>query len=71
MLKKLKSNIDYGMFFASSKSSGCGFNTRSKLCETNMYALSKRRDLLVEGLCALGWHVEKPKSNDVCLGTIA
>ena len=31
----------------------------------------KRRDLLVEGLCALGWHVEKPKSNDVCLGTIA
>lgn len=62
MLKKLKSNIDYGMFLPVQKAAVAALTQDQSCVKQTCMQYQKRRDLLVEGLCALGWYVEKPKA---------
>ena len=62
MLKKLKSNIDYGMFLPVQKAALAALTQDQSCVKQTCMQYQKRRDLLVEGLCALGWYVEKPKA---------
>lgn len=62
MLKKLKSNIDYGMFLPVQKAAVAALTQDQTCVKETCMQYQKRRDLLVEGLCALGWNVEKPKA---------
>jgi LL-diaminopimelate aminotransferase len=61
-LGKLKSNLDSGAFLAIQQAAAAAL-TGSQDCVAEMMATyQQRRDLLVEGLRALGWPVEKPRA---------
>lgn len=61
-LARIKSYLDYGMFtpiqIASITALEGSQDCVTEIC--NRY--QDRRDVLVEGLCGAGWHVEKPKA---------
>ena len=59
-LEKLKSNVDSGAFLAIQEA-GAAALAGSQDCVERMRAIyQKRRDLLVDGLAGIGWHIPKP-----------
>jgi LL-diaminopimelate aminotransferase len=62
VLEKLKSNVDSGAFRAIQRAAAAAL-TGPQDCVEKMRAIyQKRRDLLVDGLNSIGWHVPKPKA---------
>ncbi|MDP3804338.1 MAG: LL-diaminopimelate aminotransferase [Candidatus Omnitrophota bacterium] len=61
-LAKVKSNIDSGVFFAIQKAGVAALENYDHHIRFVTKIYEARRDLLVDGLMALGWSVEKPKA---------
>lgn len=62
MIKSLKSNMDYGMFLPIQKAAVAALTGPQDCVKSTRLAYEKRRDILVEGLNAIGWKIEKPKA---------
>lgn len=60
MLKALKSNIDYGMFLPIQKAAIAALTGPQDCVQETRLAYERRRDVLVDGLNAIGWHMAKP-----------
>ena len=61
-LARMKSYLDYGMFTPIQVAAIAALEGPQE-CVTEIVATYKsRRDVLCEGLCAIGWQVEKPKA---------
>ena len=61
-LALLKSNMDYGMFLPVQQAAIAAITGEQSCVETTRLAYQARRDVLVEGLNALGWPVQKPQA---------
>ncbi len=61
-LKSLKSNMDYGMFLPIQKAAVAALTGPQDCVKSTRLAYEKRRDVLVDGLNAIGWQIEKPKA---------
>lgn len=62
-LNKLKSNLDSGAFLAIQEAATFALTTNTTAYLANLRAMYKRRrDLLVDGLNAAGWNVQKPRA---------
>jgi LL-diaminopimelate aminotransferase len=61
-LKSLKSNMDYGMFLPVQKAAVAALTGPQDCVKSTRLAYQKRRDVLVDGLNAIGWQIEKPKA---------
>ena len=61
-LKALKSNLDYGMFLAVQKAAVAALTGPQDCVEETRRAYQHRRDLLLDGLNTVGWHIEKPRA---------
>lgn len=59
-LNKMKSYVDSKQFSAISRAAGYALLYADNTRTLNLY--QKRRDILVEGLQAIGWQVQKPKA---------
>jgi LL-diaminopimelate aminotransferase len=59
-LKSLKSNLDYGMFLPIQKAAIAALDGPQDCVQDTRRAYERRRDVLVEGLNAIGWPMEKP-----------
>ena len=59
-IKTLKSNMDYGMFLPIQKGAIAAITGDQTCVETTRLAYQHRRDLLVDGCDAIGWHFDKP-----------
>jgi len=62
-LRRLKSNVDFGVFFAVQEAGIAALEGPQECVEENARAYQRRRDILVEGLAAAGWHMPKPKAS--------
>ncbi len=62
-LAHLKSYLDYGVFTPIQVASIIALESPYEIVEKNREIYRKRRDVLVEGLNRIGWHVEKPKGS--------
>ncbi|MCH4238805.1 MAG: aminotransferase class I/II-fold pyridoxal phosphate-dependent enzyme [Oscillospiraceae bacterium] len=60
MLKKLKSNMDYGMFLPIQNAAAEAITGEQSCVARTCAAYEKRRNLLCELFDKLGWHFEKP-----------
>lgn len=60
MLKALKSNIDYGMFLPIQKAAIAALTGPQDCVRETRLAYERRRNVLVEGLNAVGWPMRKP-----------
>jgi LL-diaminopimelate aminotransferase len=61
-LAKVKSNVDSGMFQALQEAGRAALSMDlSKFRASQMATYQRRRDLLCDGLNAMGWRIEKPK----------
>lgn len=60
MLKALKSNLDYGMFLPVQQAAIAALTGPQECVEQTRLIYQGRRDVLVEGLNAVGWSIEKP-----------
>lgn len=60
MLKSLKSNLDYGMFLPIQKAAVAALDGPQDCVTDARCAYENRRNVLVEGLNALGWPISKP-----------
>ncbi|OIO38444.1 MAG: LL-diaminopimelate aminotransferase [Candidatus Omnitrophica bacterium CG1_02_49_10] len=61
-LKKVKSNIDSGVFGAVQLAAIAAMKSDPSLMEETLKLYHSRRDILVEGLDDMGWSLEKPKA---------
>ena len=62
-LALIKSNIDYGVFLAVQEA-GIAALTGPQDCVANTARVyQRRRDVLVEGLAEIGWHIPKPSAS--------
>lgn len=61
-LKVLKSNMDYGMFVPIQQAAIAAITGDQSVVETTRKAYEHRRDVLCDGLNALGWEIEKPEA---------
>jgi alanine-synthesizing transaminase len=61
-LARIKSYMDYGMFTPIQVASVTALEGDQSCVEENRQAYRSRRDVLVNGLNALGWQVEPPKA---------
>lgn len=61
-LKMLKSNMDYGMFLPVQKAAVAAITGDQACVAATCAAYEHRRDILVDGLSAIGWKIEKPKA---------
>lgn len=59
-LKRLKSNLDYGMFLPVQKTAIAAITGGQSCVAENCAAYERRRDVLCGGLKRIGWDVEKP-----------
>lgn len=59
-LTRFKSNLDYGVFLPIQKAAIAALRNSAAFCRESRNIYQRRRDMLVDGLGALGWHVEKP-----------
>ena len=59
-VKKLKSNIDYGMFLPVQKAAIAALSLPRAVVEGTRLAYERRRNVLVEGLVSAGWQMDKP-----------
>ncbi|WP_378954694.1 aminotransferase class I/II-fold pyridoxal phosphate-dependent enzyme [Pelosinus sp. sgz500959] len=63
LLERLKSNFDYGIF-APLQSAAIAALTGPQDCVKETAATyQRRRDVIVDGFNAIGWHVERPKAS--------
>lgn len=62
MLRKLKSNIDYGMFLPIQKAAIAALTQDQSVVKETREQYQLRRDMLVEGFQALGWQVKPCKA---------
>ena len=62
MLKALKSNLDYGMFLPIQRAAVAALTGPQDCVETTRRAYEERRDVLVDGLNAIGWKIQKPQA---------
>ncbi|AZK48661.1 aminotransferase class I/II-fold pyridoxal phosphate-dependent enzyme [Paenibacillus lentus] len=61
-LKILKSNMDYGMFLPIQQAAIAAITGDQTGVETMRKAYEQRRDILCDGLNALGWAIDKPEA---------
>jgi alanine-synthesizing transaminase len=61
-LARMKSYLDYGMFTPIQVASIAALDGPQECVAEVVETYKKRRDVLCEGLNAIGWHVEKPKA---------
>jgi len=61
-LRKIKTNLDYGLFTAVQKAAITALNHKDGYIEGVRATYQKRRDIFVEGLNSLGWKVKKPQA---------
>jgi len=61
-VKLLKSNMDYGLFLPIQKAAIAALQSPKEVIDKTRSAYIKRRDALVDGLNAAGWHMDKPKA---------
>lgn len=57
-LRTLKSHVDYGMFLPFQKAAISALEGPQNCVEIVKNTYKKRRNLLVEGLCKIGWHID-------------
>jgi LL-diaminopimelate aminotransferase len=63
-LRKIKTNLDYGLFTAVQRAAITALTMDEKYYIEQVRATyQRRRDLLVEGLNSLGWNLKKPKGS--------
>ncbi|WP_155890997.1 LL-diaminopimelate aminotransferase [Ectobacillus panaciterrae] len=58
-IKHFKSNIDYGVFLPIQKAAIAALRNGAAFCEQNRMMYEHRRNVLAEGLCSIGWQVQK------------
>jgi LL-diaminopimelate aminotransferase len=63
VLGQLKSNLDYGVFGPIQKAAAAALTKGAAFCEESRQIYQARRDLLIDGLAAIGWEVERPKAS--------
>ncbi|MFA6431722.1 MAG: LL-diaminopimelate aminotransferase [Candidatus Margulisiibacteriota bacterium] len=59
-LRKIKTNLDYGLFTAVQKAAIVALTDNDNYIDGVRETYRKRRDLFVDGINALGWNVKKP-----------
>lgn len=62
-LAMVKSNIDYGVFCVVQEAGIAALEGPQDCVRENAMAYQRRRDILVDGLAAAGWHMPKPKAS--------
>ncbi|NBI30265.1 aminotransferase class I/II-fold pyridoxal phosphate-dependent enzyme [Chengkuizengella marina] len=62
-LKIIKSNIDYGVFIPVQKAAIAALEEDMNNNESVAIHYEKRRNLMVNGLADIGWHIKKPKAS--------
>lgn len=62
ILRKLKSNIDYGMFLPIQKAAIAALTQDQSIVKETRETYQKRRDRIVAGAAAAGWHIASCKS---------
>ncbi|MGC5773973.1 aminotransferase class I/II-fold pyridoxal phosphate-dependent enzyme [Paenibacillus pabuli] len=62
MLKKLKSNMDYGMFLPLQKAAIAAITGDQKDVDRVRAIYEERRNILCEGFSRLGWEIAKPEA---------
>lgn len=62
-LGRVKSNIDYGVFRVVQEAGIAALEGPQDYVEENAGAYQRRRDVLVDGLSAHGWHMPKPRAS--------
>lgn len=61
-LKTIKSNMDYGMFIPFQKAAITAIAGDQNCVNETRLAYEKRRDILCDGFCEIGWKMEKPEA---------
>ena len=61
-LTTLKSNMDYGMFLPIQKAAVAAITGDQSCVEVTRRAYERRRDLLCDGMNAIGWRMDKPQA---------
>ncbi|MBR4904741.1 MAG: aminotransferase class I/II-fold pyridoxal phosphate-dependent enzyme [Selenomonadaceae bacterium] len=61
-VKLLKSNIDYGLFLPIQKAAIAALRSPKEIIDKTREAYIERIDALIDGLDAVGWHMDKPKA---------
>lgn len=62
-LGRVKSNIDYGVFRVVQEAGIAALKGPQNCVSENASIYQKRRDVLVDGLGELGWHIPKPQAS--------
>ena len=60
-LRKIKTNLDYGLFTAVQKGAVTALKLKDGYIDRVRATYQKRRDIFVEGMNSLGWKTEKPQ----------
>jgi len=60
-LRKIKTNLDYGLFTAVQKAAIAALHMKDGYIDRVRATYQRRRDIFVDGLNSLGWNVKKPK----------
>lgn len=63
LLGRLKSNFDYGIFYAIQQGAIAALNGPDDCIQETALRYQKRRDVLVDGFARFGWNVERPKAS--------
>jgi LL-diaminopimelate aminotransferase len=61
-LGKIKTNVDSGVFQAIQYAGMAALRTPPQIVANNVSIYRGRRDIMIDGLNSLGWHVPKPKA---------
>ncbi|EGL15493.1 MULTISPECIES: aminotransferase class I/II-fold pyridoxal phosphate-dependent enzyme [unclassified Paenibacillus] len=61
-LRRLKSNIDYGVFLPVQQAAVVALEEETSFPSSISAVYERRRDALVDGLRSIGWHVSRPKA---------
>jgi LL-diaminopimelate aminotransferase len=59
-LRKMKTNLDYGVFPAVTKAAITALSIKDQYLDKVRQTYQKRRDIIVDGLNSLGWKIKKP-----------
>lgn len=63
LLGRLKSNFDYGIFYAIQQGAIAALNGPQDCVLETALRYQRRRDILVDGFARFGWQVERPKAS--------